>query len=386
MKKPNEQAMRCRPAFEMICVHANGDVVCSIMDGRGDFVLGNVYKETLAEIFAGERCRQMRELVLSTSDTFCRTIGKNCCLKTVPAAVGEEAEAVTLKYLAIEPTTACNLRCLVCPTRDFSSALSWRDAYRDGGLPFFAWDIPRRLKQHAVDFLRSAFPNLPEARSLGLTGSLLLRGRIPAGRSATMPIDLLRRVIDEAGADIQRVDMFSYGEPFLYKHLVEALRHIRLRLPRAPIAMSTNGAPVLEDVEDRIIQEELADCIAFSIDGSDRKSYDGYRIGGDFEKVFANMIRFHRKARGSSVHIVWQYIVFRWNDSDEQLQQAIRLAKEEGLTLWFNITQTWGRSKRPASELRYLDPYLNPFYAWMSDRPAECSPEEPPGAPIPLAK
>jgi hypothetical protein len=35
-------SVRCRHAFEFVCVHANGDVVCSIIDGRGDFVIGNV--------------------------------------------------------------------------------------------------------------------------------------------------------------------------------------------------------------------------------------------------------------------------------------------------------------------------------------------------------
>jgi len=34
-----EPGVRCRHAFEAVCVHANGEVVCSIIDGRGDFVL-----------------------------------------------------------------------------------------------------------------------------------------------------------------------------------------------------------------------------------------------------------------------------------------------------------------------------------------------------------
>ena len=34
-------------AFEALTVHVNGEVVCSIIDGRGDFVLGNVHPDTL---------------------------------------------------------------------------------------------------------------------------------------------------------------------------------------------------------------------------------------------------------------------------------------------------------------------------------------------------
>ena len=65
--------MRCRHAFETACVHANGDVVCSIIDGRGDYVLGNVYRQSLADIFRSPRYGQLRDLVLSTTDTCVRS-------------------------------------------------------------------------------------------------------------------------------------------------------------------------------------------------------------------------------------------------------------------------------------------------------------------------
>jgi hypothetical protein len=44
-------ALRCRHAFETVCLHANGEVVCSIIDGRGGFVLGNVFDQPIVEIF-----------------------------------------------------------------------------------------------------------------------------------------------------------------------------------------------------------------------------------------------------------------------------------------------------------------------------------------------
>src|SRR3954447_13966017 len=123
--------LRCRHAFEYACVHANGEVVCSIIDGRGDFVLGNVHEQSLLDIFNGARARELRRLVLSTGDGYCRAIAKRCPLKNME--VGDGADPTpALRYLAIEPTTACDLRCLVCPVRDFSGDVTWRDAYRDG--------------------------------------------------------------------------------------------------------------------------------------------------------------------------------------------------------------------------------------------------------------
>ena len=68
--------VRCRNAFQSVCVHANGEVVCSIIDGRGDFVVGNVHEQSLVDILNGSRARELRALVLSTADSYCRAIGK----------------------------------------------------------------------------------------------------------------------------------------------------------------------------------------------------------------------------------------------------------------------------------------------------------------------
>ena len=53
---------RCRHAFEAASVHANGDVVCSIIDGRGEYVLGNVRQSFLHDILRGPRAEELRRL------------------------------------------------------------------------------------------------------------------------------------------------------------------------------------------------------------------------------------------------------------------------------------------------------------------------------------
>ena len=72
-----DRGLRCRHAFEFVCVHANGDVVCSIIDGRGDFVIGNVHQQSVSDIFTGARARELRRLVLSTGDSYCAAIRKD---------------------------------------------------------------------------------------------------------------------------------------------------------------------------------------------------------------------------------------------------------------------------------------------------------------------
>jgi len=160
-----------------------------------------------------------------------------------------------------------------------------------------------------------------------------------------------------------RVDFFNYGEPFLYKHLVASLRHIRRSHPETGIAISTDGLQVREDVERAIVTEKLLDWITFSVDGCDEESYRKYRIRGAFETAFANLVRFHRRAAGSGIRVTWQYVVFRWNDSDEQFRRAIAMAEREGIQIHFDFAHTWGRSRRRPDSIRYLTPFLKPFTA-----------------------
>src|SRR5262249_46771408 len=155
-------------------VHANGEVVCSIIDGRGDFVLGNVHHQSLPDILNGERARELRRLVLSTADSYCPAIGKRCPLKTVPVD-GSDEPSSRLRFLAIEPPTACGLRCLSCPVRDFDGSITWRDAYADGGVSFLLWDGLRRSKQQLPDGIKRAIPVLStvEPSDVGPAGAAL---------------------------------------------------------------------------------------------------------------------------------------------------------------------------------------------------------------------
>ena len=108
---------------------------------------------------------------------------------------------------------------------------------------------------------------------------------MPRNRNGTLPLDVLKRVLEEAGSQVERVDFYNYGEPFLYKHLAAGLRHARRVMPATTLAISTDGLQVRESVEGCIVGERLLDWLIFSIDGCDAESYARYRIRGDFDKA-----------------------------------------------------------------------------------------------------
>ncbi|MCE7960795.1 MAG: hypothetical protein DYH06_23090, partial [Acidobacteria bacterium ACB2] len=72
----------------------------------------------------------------------------------------------------------------------------------------------------------------------------------------------------------------------------------------------------------------------FSIDGASQDTYVKYRQRGNFDKAMANlraMTDEKRKAGRDVPHLNWRYILFNWNDSDEEMNRARQIAAEVGV-------------------------------------------------------
>jgi hypothetical protein len=90
------------------------------------------------------------------------------------------------------------------------------------------------------------------------------------------------------------------------------------------------------------------DVLTLSVDGARPESYARYRVGGDLRMALALMRRAcdeGRRAR-NPLRVVWRYILFEWNDGDDELAEAGILAAQLGAELCFMRTHSEGRSKR----------------------------------------
>ena len=109
-----------------------------------------------------------------------------------------------------------------------------------------------------------------------------------------LDFELFRRVIDEAGPSLVRVDFFNYGEAFLHKRAIEMCEYIKARFPHIYLYTSTNGLAFTEDQARRLVQSGI-DEVTFSIDGATAESYAQYRQRGDFDKAIRNLTRGGRR-------------------------------------------------------------------------------------------
>ena len=108
---------------------------------------------------------------------------------------------------------------------------------------------------------------------------------------------------------------------------------------------STNGLLLdSDDKREKLISSGL-DTIEFSIHGSSQETYGKYHRGGDFEKAISNMRSLLDQKRVHGIDqkpfVVWKYILFTWNDSDEAVERAIEISKEIGVDrLTFALTRS----------------------------------------------
>ena len=109
--------------------------------------------------------------------------------------------------------------------------------------------------------------------------------------------------------------------------------YIKSRFPHIYLYTSTNGLALTPDRARRLVHSGI-DEVTFSIDGASQATYERYRQRGNFEKAVANLRAMaEEKARaGRDVPFLnWRYILFTWNDGDEEMQRARTIAVDVGV-------------------------------------------------------
>jgi hypothetical protein len=148
-----------------------------------------------------------------------------------------------------------------------------------------------------------------------------------------LDFDLFTRVIDEAGSSLVRVDFFNYGEAFLHKRAVEMCAYIKSRFPHIYVYTSTNGL-AFDETRARDLVSTGIDEITFSLDGARQENYVKYRQRGDLKVALHNLAAMadEKSQTDRDVPFInWRYILFKWNDSDEEMNLARQRAVELGV-------------------------------------------------------
>jgi hypothetical protein len=260
----------------MLC---DGRIVCGCADPYGHRVLGDVRGSSVGEVWNGATITRLREELNGGGSKFCGDCPLKLPLKKDEAAPTRPIDAGPLpSRMYIECTAACNISCAqACCAPETG--------------------ITRTRQAGMLDF------------------------------------DLFKRVVDEVGASLVRIDFFNYGEAFLHKRAVEMCEYIKSRFPQVYLYTSTNGLALTEAQARRLVHSGI-DEVTFSIDGATPETYVQYRQRGQFDRAIATLSAMADEKRQSGRDVPflnWRYILFKWNDSDAEMARARALAAEIGV-------------------------------------------------------
>lgn len=270
---------RCTWPWDILVMLCDGRLVCGCADPYGQRVLGDARVSSIREVWAGETVTTLRAALNEGGSSFCGDCPLKLPIKKDEQPPVRPLDAGPLPHrMFIECTAACNISC-----------------YQACCAP--ETGITRTRQAGMLDF------------------------------------DLFRRIIDEVGPTLERIDFFNYGEAFLNKRAVEMCEYIKSKHPHVYLYTSTNGLALTEEKARQLVRSGI-DEVTFSIDGATQASYQRYRQRGTLDVALNNLraMADEKHKTGLDVPFLnWRYILFTWNDSDEEMQRARHVAADIGV-------------------------------------------------------
>jgi radical SAM protein with 4Fe4S-binding SPASM domain len=173
----------------------------------------------------------------------------------------------------VEPTSKCNLACVMCPNRKFQKS------------------------------------------ELGF-----------------MDFDLYRSVIDQATSFVHDVNLHHRGESTLHPRLADMIRYADQKGMK--VKLHTNGTTLNGDLSEFLIRSGLR-LLSFSFDGYDAETYEKIRVRSDYGRTLRNIHRFlelKKKLGAARLRTVMELMDFKPDAVDPAAKrQFVSALKSRGL-------------------------------------------------------
>jgi len=161
--------------------------------------------------------------------------------------------------------------------------------------------------------------------------------RCPGCRSAEatsfsdLSFDSFKEVIDEVGPYLYHLVLYRGGESLINKNFFSMLEYAYEKTA-ARLVLSSN-------MSHRLPYDKLATIVKYchlvdvTIDGITPQTYSQYRVKGNFDLAFSNLLKLSRLAeeKNGDCHIRWRFIVFNYNE--HEVPQARKIASDFDIDL-----------------------------------------------------
>ena len=267
----------CTRPWKQATILSDGTMVCACIDVTKTNPLGNLYDAPFSELWNGEKMVAFRNTITENIDR--TAICRGCPLRSenAPPADLDPASIAKPKILFVESTVVCNLDChYMC----------------------FREPIEGSRNEKMLDF------------------------------------EVYKKLIDDLSPGLIYMEFHIGGENWIHPKAPEMVRYTVDKNPNCYVLTSTNGHFFQTEAKTRAALESGTNCFIFSIDGTCQESYEKYRNGGNFDQAYdamKRMVAMRNEMGLKNTAIVWRYILFNWNDSEEEMNRAREMAKEIGV-------------------------------------------------------
>ncbi|MHC4942780.1 MAG: radical SAM protein [Planctomycetota bacterium] len=265
----------CSRPWRGITVLSDGDVICACPDVSKTNPLGNVFENSVKEVWNGPGYAALRRAIEEDIEQVPVCVG--CPMRIAqPPPKGLHTTVPMPRSLYIETVAGCNL---ICPGCDRKS-------------------IESNRKKLVMDY------------------------------------EEYTPIIDQLSPDLLYVEFYVGGENWAQACASEMVKYCKDRNPKSVLQSSTNGLYFNTDERARDCVESGIDVLVFSIDGTTQEIYEKGKGNGDLERALDGMRRVleqRDKVGRKGMIVVWRYILYEWNSRAEQMDEARRMAREMGV-------------------------------------------------------
>ena len=152
-------------------------------------------------------------------------------------------------------------------------------------------------------------------------------------QAGMLDFDLFKRVVDEAGPTLGRIDFFNYGEAFLHKRAEEMCEYIKAKLSaHLPLhEHERRGADARARATAGAIRHRRSDVLDRRRQPGDLRAIPSARQLREGDREPPRHGRREGRAGPDVPFLNWRYILFTWNDRDEEMERARKIATEIGV-------------------------------------------------------
>ncbi len=146
-----------------------------------------------------------------------------------------------------------------------------------------------------------------------------------ARTSELMAFDIYKKVVDEIGDYVYRINLNGMGEPTLNHQILDMIKYAKDK--GIYVDLYTNFQLEKMSMIEGLIDAGL-DSILIAMDGASKENYEEYRVGGKFEAIVSNvkhLVAARKKLGGKLPEINIQFIPLNHNKDDlDKMSDLVR--------------------------------------------------------------